>query len=229
MLLGVILQVVTNSNLPQTVSGGSASGMSLFELFIKGGVILIPIVFLSIVSIYLIFDRYFEIRKRAKIDETMLGAYKDHLRKSDMEGAMKDLQSDKESLPKILQHAVSYIGRPAKEIEGAIELISQVELNKMTRGLPYLGLIAGIAPMLGFIGTILGVIKIFYNISLTDNISIGIISGGLYEKMISSATGLTVGVIAFTGYHILNGMIHNFTDRVEAESLEFFNIIQAKQ
>jgi biopolymer transport protein ExbB len=97
----------------------------------------------------------------------------------------------------------------------------------MNNNIHYLGLFAGIAPMLGFIGTIAGVIKIFYNISLSDNISIGIISGGLYEKMISSGTGLIVGVIAYTGYHLLNIMIDKYMSRIEVEAFEFTNIIQS--
>jgi biopolymer transport protein ExbB len=228
MLLNIVMQVA-NGNLPQTVSGGSAEEMSLLQLFLKGGIILIPIVIISIIAIYIMFDRFFEIRKRAKINEAMIKNYKQHLMNSNLDAALNELQGRYESLPKILFHAVSKVGQPVKEIESSIELVSTVEINRMSKGMSYLGLIAGIAPMLGFIGTIAGVIKIFYNISLTDNISIGIISGGLYEKMISSGTGLSVGIIAFTGYHVLNGMIHKFMDRVEEESLEFFNIIQHKK
>lgn len=223
------MQVVTEGKLPQTVSGGGAQEMSLLELFLKGGVILIPIMLISIIGIYIIFDRFFEIRKTGKINEAMIRNYKENLMHANVDAAIAEVQGRKESMSKILHHAALQVGRPIREIESSIELASQVEINKMSKGLHYLGLIAGIAPMLGFIGTIIGVIKIFYNISLTDNISIGVISGGLYEKMISSGTGLAVGIVAFTGYHIINGMIHKFMDRVELESLEFFNIIQKKR
>ena len=90
----------------------------------------------------------------------------------------------------------------------------------------YLGIIAGIAPMLGFIGTISGIIRIFYDISLSDNISVGIIAGGLYEKMITSGSGLIVGVIAYTGYHLLNMMIEKFTLRLEMNAFEFLEVLQ---
>jgi biopolymer transport protein ExbB len=90
----------------------------------------------------------------------------------------------------------------------------------------HLGLIAGIAPTLGFVGTISGVIKIFYSISQTEDISIGNISGGLYEKMISSGAGLVVGIIAYAGYHLFNGMIDNFSLNVQKQILEFVSIIQ---
>jgi biopolymer transport protein ExbB len=117
------------------------------------------------------------------------------------------------------------IGKPAKEIESTLESASNIEVARVSKHLGYLGLIAGIAPMLGFIGTISGIIKIFYSISLTDNISIGIISGGLYEKMISSGSGLIVGIIAFTGYHMLNMRIDRFIAQVEEEAFEFMNIV----
>ena len=223
------MQVVTDNNLAQTVSGGGAKEMSLLELFLKGGVILIPIILISIIAIYIMFDRFFEIRRRGRINEAMIHNFKENLRNSKLDAAIAEVQGRYESMSKILYHAANQVGRPIKEIESSIELASQVEINKMNKGLHYLGLIAGIAPMLGFVGTIIGVIKIFYNISLTDNISIGVISGGLYEKMIASGTGLTVGIIAFTGYHIINGKISKFMNRVELESLEFFNIIQNKK
>jgi biopolymer transport protein ExbB len=103
---------------------------------------------------------------------------------------------------------------------------ADIEIGEMEKHLGQLGLIAGIAPTLGFIGTISGVIKIFYSISVTENISIGNISGGLYEKMISSGAGLIVGIIAYSGYHLLNGKIDNFALKIQKQILEFVNIIQ---
>ena len=107
-------------------------------------------------------------------------------------------------------------------MESAINL----EIAEMEKNNGYLGVIAGIAPMLGFIGTIAGVIKIFYNISMTDNVSIGIISGGLYQKMISSGTGLIVGVVAYTAYHLLNAEIDRFSLKVQRST---FNLLQSLQ
>jgi biopolymer transport protein ExbB len=108
-----------------------------------------------------------------------------------------------------------------------MEKVANIEIGKMEKNIGHLGLIAGIAPTLGFIGTISGVIKIFYMISITENVSIGNISGGLYEKMISSGSGLIVGIIAFTGYHLLNGMIDNFALAIQKINLEFVKLIQS--
>ena len=103
------------------------------------------------------------------------------------------------------------IGRPIGEIESVMEQTANVEIAQMEKGLGYLGLISGIAPILGFIGTIVGVIKIFHSISTTGNLNIQTISGGLYEKMISSGAGLVVGVVAYSAYHLFNMMIDAFT------------------
>jgi biopolymer transport protein ExbB len=145
--------------------------------------------------------------------------------KGDLQAATDHLNHDHSSYSNIFRHVIGKIGKSHEEIESTIETASNIEVARVSKHLGYLGLIAGIAPMLGFIGTISGIIKIFYNISLTDNISIGIISGGLYEKMISSGTGLIVGIIAFTGYHILNMRIDRFISQVEEEAFELMNIV----
>ena len=107
-----------------------------------------------------------------------------------------------------------------------MEKTANVEIAEMEKGLGYLGLISGIAPILGFIGTISGVIKIFHTISNTGNLNIQTISGGLYEKMISSGAGLVVGVIAYSAYHLFNMMIDHFSLKVQKQTLEIINVIQ---
>ena len=126
----------------------------------------------------------------------------------------------------ILKEGNLVVGRPIAEIESNMDRAADIEIAQMESRLGPLGLIAGIAPTLGFIGTISGVIKIFYSISVTENISIGNISGGLYEKMISSGSGLVVGIIAYSAYHLLNGKIDNFALKIQKQILEFVNIIQ---
>ena len=118
------------------------------------------------------------------------------------------------------------IGRPIAEIESNMEKVTNIEIANMEKRMNHLGTIAGIAPTLGFVGTISGVIKIFYNISITENISIANISGGLYEKMISSGAGLVVGIIAYAAYHLLNGKIDSFALQSQKIILKFINIIQ---
>jgi biopolymer transport protein ExbB len=127
---------------------------------------------------------------------------------------------------KMIEKGLNSIGKPISEIEKNMESVGKTEISKLENNLKILGIIASIAPMLGFIGTILGVIKIFYNISLADNISIGLISSGLYEKMITSASGLMIGVLAYIGYHYLNILLDRIILRMESHAIEFIDILQ---
>ncbi len=170
---------------------------NLLELLMKGGIIMVPIVLLSIFSIYLFIERYAYIRKATEIDDNLVRNVLDALRSGSKEKAMIHSQSNKTAAGRIVGAGVEAIGKTSKDIENQMESMTNLEISLMEKDTGYLGIIAGIAPMLGFIGTISGVIKIFYNISLSDNISIGIIAGGLYQKMICSGTGLIVGVIAY--------------------------------
>jgi biopolymer transport protein ExbB len=216
--IGVQSQAIQNVPIP--------SSISMFELLLKGGWILVPIGIISLISVYLIILKYFEIKRYTKTEANIVTAFHSYLRKGDVDQAIATLQAGSSSYSRIFHHATRSIGRPIKEVESSIETAAQIEMNRMSKDLHYLGLFAGIAPMLGFIGTIAGVIKIFYDISLSDNISIGIISGGLYQKMISSGLGLIVGVIAYSGYHMLNIMIDKYMNRVEEDAFEFINIIE---
>ncbi len=223
-MISSLLQV----NVPVQIAQKTLSPeMSMMELLVKGGWVLVPIILISILSIYIIVLKYFEIKRLTQPEENVIRGFKSSLQQGNISQALSQLKKGQSSYCNIFYHAAQSIGRPIKDIEGTIESATQIELSKMNNNLHYLGLFAGIAPMLGFIGTIAGVIKIFYNISLADNISIGIISGGLYEKMISSGTGLIVGVVAYTGYHLLSIMIDKYMSRIELEAFEFTNIIQS--
>lgn len=204
----------------------AAANIDGIDLLLKGGWILFPIGVISLISCYLIIVKYIEIKRFTKPEPNVVIAFHTHLKKGDLGQAVATLQAGNSSYSRIFYHATQNIGKPIKEVESSIETAAQIEMNKMSKDLHYLGLFAGIAPMLGFIGTIAGVIKIFYDISLSDNISIGIISGGLYQKMISSGLGLIVGVIAYSGYHMLSIMIDKYMNRVEEDAFEFINIIE---
>ncbi|MEI7831231.1 MAG: MotA/TolQ/ExbB proton channel family protein [Prolixibacteraceae bacterium] len=204
----------------------AAANIDGIDLLLKGGWILVPIGVISLISCYLIIVKFIEIRRYTKPEPQIVTAFHAYLKNGDLNQAVATLQAGNSSYSRIFYHATRSIGKPIKEVESSIETAAQIEMNKMGKDLHYLGLFAGIAPMLGFIGTIAGVIKIFYDISLSDNISIGIISGGLYQKMISSGLGLIVGVVAYTGYHILSIMIDKYMNRVEVDAFEFINIIE---
>jgi biopolymer transport protein ExbB len=200
--------------------------ISVLEFILKGGFFLIPISILLFYTFYLIIERTLYINKASKIDHRLMLDVRDNLNSGNLELARSIAERSNTASGNIIKEGVLVIGRPIIEIESNMDRAADIEIGEMEKHLGQLGLIAGIAPTLGFIGTISGVIKIFYSISVTENISIGNISGGLYEKMISSGSGLLVGIIAYSAYHLLNGKIDNFALKIQKQILEFVNIIQ---
>lgn len=202
------------------------SEISVLEFILKGGFFLIPISILLFYTFYVIIERYLYINKASKIDNHLMKDVRDNLNSGNLKMALSIAERNNTASGNIIKEGILIIGRPIVEIESNMDRAADIEIGEMEKHLGHLGLIAGIAPTLGFIGTISGVIKIFYSISVTENISIGNISGGLYEKMISSGSGLLVGIIAYSAYHLLNGKIDNFALRIQKQILEFVNIIQ---
>jgi biopolymer transport protein ExbB len=214
------------AQIPETTPD-TYEGLSIAELLMKGGVVMIPIILLLFIATYLFIERFLYIRQKGRQQRDLVQNITRLIKDSDIKAATLYAERETTATGRILASGLQYIGRPMKEIEGVMESTANIEVAEMEKGTGYLGIIAGIAPMLGFIGTILGIIRIFYTISLSDNISIGIIAGGLYEKMITSGSGLIVGVLAYTAYHILNQMISNFTLRAQRDSLEFIRYIMS--
>ncbi len=198
---------------------------SFFDLLVQGGVVMIPIFVLSLISIYVFAEKLIYIRKCSKFESDFAKRVVIQLSKNDKEQALLECRKNN-SMGNIFENGIDFIGKPIKEIDGIMESTANVEVARMERHIGYLGVIAGIAPMLGFIGTMSGVIKIFYNISVTDNISIGIIAGGLYQKMITSGAGLIVGVVAYACYHYLHMQIDKFSAKLQEESLVFIKSLQ---
>jgi biopolymer transport protein ExbB len=205
--------------------GSSYQVTNLLDLMMKGGIIMIPIMLLSILSIYLFIERYLYIKNKSVIENGLVNSIVQELEIGHLDRALIYVQNNQSTIGKILESGLEKVGKPIQEIESNIESTTNLEITKMEKDTGYLGIIAGIAPMLGFIGTISGVIKIFYNISLSDNISIGLIAGGLYQKMICSGTGLFVGVLAYTAYHILQLKIDRYTINLQESLIKFLKAL----
>jgi biopolymer transport protein ExbB len=188
---------------------------------------MIPILLLLIIATYIAFERYFYIRSVSKKRGDLMQQIRKMLQAGDVKAAKMFAEQEGSATGKIIRGGLDYIGKPFKDIESVLESSAEIEVAQMEKNIGYLGIIAGIAPMLGFIGTITGIIHIFYNISLADNISIGIIAGGLYEKMITSGSGLLVGLLAYLAYHLLQQFIHRFTLGLQRDTFEFLRIITA--
>ena len=200
--------------------------LPLWDLLVKGGIVMIPIALLSILAVYFFFERLIAIKKASKYDSHFFNSIKDFICDAKLDAAKALCKSTRTPVARMVEKGIDRIGKPINEIEKAIENVGRFEVSKLERNLKILGIVAGMAPMLGFIGTILGVIKIFYDISLSENITIGVVSGGLYVKMICSAAGLIVGVLAYAGYHYLNILLDKVIFRLEDSSLEFMDLLQ---
>ncbi|OYQ35464.1 biopolymer transporter ExbB [Flavobacterium cyanobacteriorum] len=203
----------------------TAESVNYFSLLMKGGVMVIPILVLLFFTIYIIVERALYINKRTKEDVNLMNDVRYQLSSGKIEGAQLAAGKAGTAYGTIIESGIGLIGRPMGEIEGMMEKTTNVEIGLMERKLGWLGLVAGIAPILGFIGTIAGVITIFYDISIKKEITIDTISAGLYEKMISSGLGLIVGVIAYSAYHFFNMMIDHFTLKVQKQVIQFVNVI----
>lgn len=202
------------------------ASLSLLELVMKGGIIMIPMGLLSVITLYFFFERLMTLSKAGKLDKNFMNSIKDFIHNGNIDAAKSLCRNTVSPAARMIEKGVSRIGKPIKEIEEAMESVGKLEINRLEKNLSILSLVGRIAPILGFVGTIAGVIKIFYDISLTDNISIGVISGGLYQKMITSASGLVIGLIAFIGYYILNAMLDKTINKMETASVEFIDLLQ---
>jgi len=200
--------------------------MTLWELTLKGGWIMIPLAILAFVAIFIFIERFLAIRKAASFESNFIDRIKDYIHEGKIDAALNLCISTDRPVARMIEKGIKRIGRPIKEIEDSIEIVGKFEVYNLEKNLVILGVIAGIAPMFGFIGTIAGVIKIFYNISLADNISIGLIAGGLYEKMVTSAAGLLIGIIAYIFYHWLNVMIEKVVHKLELNAVNFIDLLQ---
>ncbi|PWA07512.1 biopolymer transporter ExbB [Flavobacterium psychrotolerans] len=214
---------------PASTEVSVTENISYLEFLLKGGVMIFPLILLLFFCVYVIIERYLSIKKAAKQDVNLLNDIKMQLKTGKLDNAIMLCSRENTASGNILRSGISIIGRPIGEIESVMEKTANIEIAQMEKGLTYLGLISGIAPILGFIGTISGVIKIFHTISNTGNLNIQTISGGLYEKMISSGAGLVVGVVAYSAYHLFNMMIDGFALKVQKQTLEIISIIQEPQ
>jgi len=210
---------------PIATEAAAAPDLTVGELLLKGGVVMIPLFILSVITLYIVVERLLYLKTATQRKPNFIPQIKKSLQDADIKSARLIAQQEPSATGKMISNALDYIGKPSREVESIMETSAEIELGKMERNIAYLGIIAGVAPMLGFIGTISGIIRIFYSISLADNISIGIIAGGLYEKMITSGSGLVVGVIAYVCYHMLQQKIQRYTIHLQEDALEFLKTL----
>ncbi len=228
MLLSILLQVPVDSVSAAAAAATTAETPTntLWDLAIKGGVIMIPIGIMGILAIYLSIERWMTINKAARIDANFMSGIRDMVLNDNIIGAQTLCSRTNTPIARMVEKGISRIGKPIHDIDSSMENVGRMEIYKIEKNVGFLSTIAGLAPMFGFLGTIFGVIQMFYKISLANSIQIDTISGGLYVKMVSSAAGLILGIFAFACYHYLTLKIDRVANKMEAYKLEFIDILQ---
>ena len=199
--------------------------ISLIDMVMKGGPVMIILGVLFAVAIYVLVERLIVISKASKKTPTLMPGLKEMVQSGNVANARSMCKNVNTPESLMLEQGISRVGQSVQEIREAMTASGSNELSKLEKNLSILNITGRIAPMFGFIGTIFGVIKIFYDISLAKTVEIEIISTGLYQKMITSAGGLVVGVLAFVAYHWLNARIDKLSHRMEESQIQFLDML----
>jgi biopolymer transport protein ExbB len=199
--------------------------IQLIDMVLLGGPVMYILGFLLALAIYVLVERLIVINKASKKSPTLMPGLKDMINGGNIANARAMCKNVNTPESLMLEQGVSRIGQSTHEIREAMNAAGTNELNRLEKNLSILNITGRIAPMFGFIGTIFGVIKIFYDISLAKTVEIEVISTGLYQKMVTSAGGLVVGVLAFVAYHWLNARIDKLSHRMEESQIQFLDML----
>jgi biopolymer transport protein ExbB len=200
---------------------------SLYDILIKGGPLMIPLAILLVIAIFVFFERYLAIKKAAKLDDNFMNIIRDHIVNGNVAAARSLAKNTDSAVARTIDKGLQRVGKKIEAIERSMENVANLELYKMERNIAILSVVGYIAPLFGFLGTIAGMFQLFYSIASTGEYSISNIAGGIYVKMISSASGLIIGIIAYIGYRYLNSQIDKATHKMEAASADFIDILEA--
>jgi biopolymer transport protein ExbB len=200
--------------------------ISLGELLTMGGWVMIPLVALFLITIFVFFERFIAIRKASRIDSNFMNIIRDHIVNGNVSAARSFAKNTNNPVARIIDKGIQRIGKPIDSIEKSMENVGKLELYNMERNLSILSLIAGIAPMLGFLGTIVGMFELFYRLASTGDFTIQTMANGIYTKMITSASGLIIGLLAYVAHNFLSTQVDKTANKMEASSSEFIDVLQ---
>ena len=199
---------------------------SLWSMFNMGGPLMWVLLALSILAIYLIGRKWWMIRNASKIDPHFMQDIRDYMNEGKTKSAITLCGKYDNPVARMVETGIHRMGRPMSDIQNAIENCGNVEVARLEKGLPLLASIAGGAPMIGFLGTVLGMVKAFFNMSKAgNNIDITLLSDGIYTAMLTTVGGLIVGIIAYFGYNWLTSQISDLVYKMESSTLEFIDIV----
>lgn len=209
-----------------TAAKTSVEMESLWNVLIKGGVLMIPLAILFIGAVYFFIERLIAIRKASNIEENFMSIIRDHIINGNVAAARSLSKNTNNPVARMIDKGIQRIGKPIDAIENSMNNVGKLEMYKMEKNLSILSIIARIAPLFGFLGTIVGMVQLFRGISAESDFTLSTIADGIYVKMITSATGLIIGIITFIGYSYLNAQIDKTVNKMEVASAEFLDILQ---
>ena len=203
----------------------TSANASISETMIKGWYIYLPLLIMSIITIYIFVERWLTVAKANKEDANFMNNIKQYINQGKLSEAKNLCITTNTPVARMIGKGISRIGKPLEDIKGAVENSGKLEISNLEKNTSILAIIASISPMFGFLGTVIGVITIFHEISIKGKIDIGGVSEGLYIKMISSAAGLVVGMLAYVAYNTLVTRIGRVVNTMESHAVEFVDIL----
>ena len=221
-----LLQAVDTTTLMEAAPLQQEMKLSLIDLAAKGGWLMIVLLLLSIIAIYIFGNKWWLIYKAGQIDKNFMNDIRDMIHDGKIKSAIDLCQKYDSPVARLVEKGIERIGRPLQDIQTAVENMGNVEVARLEKGLPMLATIAGGAPMIGFLGTVTGMIQAFFKMSTAgNNIDITLLSGGIYEAMVTTVGGLFVGIIAYFGYNFLTSQISNLVFKMESTTIEFIDML----
>ena len=226
MLFNLLQAAVDATELVNAAPVAQEKTFSLIEMAMKGGWLMIVLLALSVMAIYIFGNKWWMIRKAGKIDKNFMKDIHDMIHEGKIKSAIALCQKYDSPVARLVEKGIERIGRPLADIQAAVENMGNVEVARLEKGLPMLATIAGGAPMIGFLGTVTGMIRAFFEMANAgNNIDITLLSGGIYEAMVTTVGGLFVGIIAYFGYNYLSSQISNLVYKMESTTIEFIDML----
>ncbi len=208
------------------IGTSSAGKESLFSLLIKGGVLMIPLAIFMAMAIFFFIERLIAIRKASKIEDNFMNIIRDHIINGNVTAARSLAKNTPHPVAKMIDKGLQRIGKPIDAIEKSMDNVGKLEIYSMEKNLPVLSVIARIAPLFGFVGTIIGLVMLLREFASATNPSITDIADAMYVKMITSATGLIIGILSYLGYSYLDTQINKTVNKMESAKADFIDILQ---
>jgi biopolymer transport protein ExbB len=217
-----LLQVDSSAIAPVAAPGTQ----SLWQTLVSGGVIMIPLAVLFVGALYFFFERLIAIKKASKIDDNFMRIIRDHVVNGNVSAARSFSKNNENPVARIIDKGIQRIGKPIDAIEKSMDNVGALELYKLEKNLSIISIVARIAPLFGFLGTIVGMLALFKGIAASTEYTPNTIADGIYIKMITSATGLIIGILAYIGHSYLAAQITRIENKMEIASAEFADILQ---